>query len=314
MSGRKLILAIDGGGSKTDVVLAQAAGESLEVLARVVGGAANPAALGLEASTLALRTAIDQALAEAGASPDEVVRALIALAGVGDDTLRRRIQQWATQSGVAADIAVLTDAECVLAIADSLTEAPAVAVAVIAGTGSCAMGVFGTEVAPVRAGGWGYLMGDDGSGFAIGRAAIRSVLAESEGRGPATALSAALFAHTSAGSPRGVISHFHGSPDIRRAIAGVARLVADVADAGDAVARGILRQAGQDLAELVRSVLLQLGSDERPYVLTCAGSVLVQNLDVRAGLKEALEASQRVPQDLYVIDDVAMAAARIAAG
>lgn len=122
-------------------------------------------------------------------------------------------------------------------------------VIVIAGTGSF---VFGRNAAgkTARAGGWGYVFGDEGGGFDLARKALRAALRQEEGWGPQTRLLDALLASTGAASANDLLHRFYTDEYPRERIAKFAKLVDQVARDGDAVAQEILTAAAQQLATL----------------------------------------------------------------
>jgi N-acetylglucosamine kinase-like BadF-type ATPase len=145
-------------------------------------------------------------------------------------------------------------------------------VVVIAGTGSIA---FGENAAgeTARAGGWGYIFGDEGGGFDIVRQSLRAVLSEHEGWGPRTALTPALLEATGAADANETLHRLY-TPDWPRArVASLAPLVDGIAEAGDPVAVAILNNAAQHLAMLAGSVRRQLWRDDEPSRLSWAGGV-----------------------------------------
>ncbi|RKQ35425.1 hypothetical protein C1C97_007575 [Kocuria tytonis] len=128
-------------------------------------------------------------------------------------------------------------------------------IALIAGTGSVAWGVdaSGREA---RAGGWGYLLGDEGSGYWIGREAVRRVLRLSQQLPTARegeALTRAVLEHAGVAEPTDLIGAFHDRPD-RTHWAGLARAVCEFASSGDAAASELVAAAAEHLAELVLTV------------------------------------------------------------
>ena len=128
---------------------------------------------------------------------------------------------------------------------------------VIAGTGSI---VFGRNAAGVtaRAGGWGYVFGDEGGAFDLVRQALRAVLRNEEGWGPPTALREALLEATGARDANQLLHLFYTDEYPRDRVAGWAKLVDQAARAGDAVAGDILGSAAQALATLTAAVRRQL--------------------------------------------------------
>ena len=131
-------------------------------------------------------------------------------------------------------------------------------VAVIAGTGSAAWGrnAAGEEA---RAGGWGYLLGDEGSGYWLGREAVRHSLRRMNQGLPIDRLTAALLAACGVDHPNRLIALFHSPETGRRFWAQQARLVVDAAAAGHEASQNLLDQAGKDLAELAAQALRKLG-------------------------------------------------------
>ena len=128
---------------------------------------------------------------------------------------------------------------------------------VIAGTGSIAFGRNG-QGRVARAGGWGYIYGDEGSGFDIARQALRAILRWEEGWGGPTELKRILLEHTASQDANEALHKFYTSEWPRERVAKLAPLVDSAASEGDSVAVQILERAGAQLAELGRAVLAQL--------------------------------------------------------
>jgi N-acetylglucosamine kinase-like BadF-type ATPase len=141
-------------------------------------------------------------------------------------------------------------------------------VVVVAGTGSIAYG-HDAEGRAARAGGWGYLLGDEGGGFWIGRAALSAVVRQFDQRGPATLLTDLVLAHMQLSTPGEVIHAIYDRGLQRHAIAGLAGVVQRAMEAGDAVAGEILDRAATELAAAASSVVTRLGmrGDVFPTVL-----------------------------------------------
>jgi N-acetylglucosamine kinase-like BadF-type ATPase len=142
---------------------------------------------------------------------------------------------------------------------------------VIAGTGSGAAARRGFR-AVSRAGAHEYLLGDDGGAFAIGRQALRAVIAHSEHRGPATALSA-LVAQRTAGAE--IDRYVYGSASAKSAVADFARDVFTADADGDEVASEILSRAADDIAGICRAALEEAGLP-KPVSVTFTGSLLTE--------------------------------------
>ncbi|MET1021027.1 MAG: BadF/BadG/BcrA/BcrD ATPase family protein [Arthrobacter sp.] len=181
-----------------------------------------------------------------------------------------------------ARITVVHDSRLLLAAGGAST-----GVAVIGGTGSAAWGrnSLGEEA---RAGGWGYLLGDEGSGYWLGREAVRHSLRRmNQGLVP-DELSKALLASCGVDDPNKLIALFHSPDTGRRYWAERARLVVDAAAAGHAASQELVDQAGRDLAGLAEQTVRQLGIDG-PVIL---GSGLGMNVPrLQESFRSALAAA-----------------------
>jgi N-acetylglucosamine kinase-like BadF-type ATPase len=123
----------------------------------------------------------------------------------------------------------------------------------IAGTGSISFG-RGADGRLMRAGGWGYVFGDEGGGFDLTRQALRAALRSDEGWGPPTALRDALIKETGAKDANDLMHMFYGGKLTRPRMAAMSRLVDETALAGDVIAYGILSEAAQQLAGITLAV------------------------------------------------------------
>lgn len=179
-----------------------------------------------------------------------------------------------------ARIDVVHDTRLILAAGEAST-----GIAVIAGTGSVAWGLD-SEGRQARSGGWGYLLGDEGSGYWVGREAVRATLHRFNREEPLGVLGQAVLQATGAEKPEELIALFH-KPSGRRYWAGQAHLVFDAAEAGDGVAQTIIEAAAHHLCGLVTDVASVLGV-HRPVII--GGGLAVHQLKlqalVRAGLAE----------------------------
>jgi N-acetylglucosamine kinase-like BadF-type ATPase len=148
---------------------------------------------------------------------------------------------------------VTTDA--VIALAGALAGEPGIIT--IAGTGSIAFG-RNADGRTARAGGWGYIFGDEGGAFDVTRQALRAALRHEEGWGPPTSLHAQLLKAGGAATANDLLHAFYTTVWPRPRVAALSRLVDEAARAGDAIAREILLNAAQQLASLTGSVRRQL--------------------------------------------------------
>jgi len=144
----------------------------------------------------------------------------------------------------------------------------------VAGTGSCAYGV-GPQGEPARAGGWGYLVGDEGSGYDVGRAGIAAALRAFDGRGPATALVERLLQCFHLETASQVVPALYHPPggDSKARISDFAPVVVQAALQGDSVSHDILCRAGRELGLSAVAVARQLALCDREFELGLVGGV-----------------------------------------
>jgi len=142
----------------------------------------------------------------------------------------------------------------------------------IAGTGSIAMG-RNAAGRLARAGGWGYVFGDEGGGFDIARQALRAALRMEEGWGATTTLRAKLLDATGARDANELLHRFYTPEFPRPKVAGYARLVEEAAGEGDGIARELIAASAQQLAAITAAVRGQLFEDGEPAIVCYIGGV-----------------------------------------
>jgi len=270
------VLGIDAGGTKTVCLLADAEGR---IVAEARGGGANLQSAGeLEVEKL-LYAVMEAALAGHDVRPAFVC---LGIAGVDRPADADAVRAIMNRIGFKSRTLVVNDA--LVALVAGAGDDPGVVV--VAGTGSIAYGRNGAGQA-ARAGGWGYLLGDEGGGFWIGRAALSAVVRQFDGRGPATRLTEMVLDHMGLASPTELIHAIYYRDLHRHAIAGLAAVVQRATDAGDAVAAQMLARAGAELASAAASVIARLGMRGSAFPTILAGGIfrgvpwLARDVDAR---------------------------------
>ncbi len=245
------VLGLDGGGTQTRVVLTDLTGESVGF---GVTGACNLAAVSpAEALTNALAAA-DAALKEAGESRAEVVSVCAGVAGYSYTDRREQFRHGLEAAFPRAKVVVEPD--YAIALAGATGGSPGVIV--IAGTGSAAYGKNAAGETH-RAGAYGYLLDDGGSGYGVGRGALAAVLSAADGTGPATTLTERVSSALGLLSLTDIVPGVYGGGISRVRIAGLSRIVAVTAEVdADPVARALLMRAGGALARLTQAVTMRL--------------------------------------------------------
>ena len=241
------VLGLDGGGTK---IAALVLGMDGAVRGEGVSGPCNIAAMPPPAALAAALAAANMALARAG-TDSGTVRAVCA--GVAGFSHGERREQFRTGLGAnfpEADVSVQPD----YAIALTGATGGAPGIVVVAGTGSVAYGENAHRAAH-RAGAYGYLIDDGGSGYGVGRAALAAVLRAADGTGEATTLTDHLSALLGLASVADILPAAYGGPLDRPAIAALAPVVASAArEDRDPVALSILMHTGGSLARLAEAV------------------------------------------------------------
>jgi N-acetylglucosamine kinase-like BadF-type ATPase len=259
-----LFLGVDGGQSSTTALIGDRTGR---VLGWGQGGPCNHvgAAEGrtklIAAVTECVGKACESARLPAGMAHFEA--ACFGMSGGPDD------KQSILASILPADKIVVTH-DGMIALAGATAGEPGIAA--IAGTGSFVFGRGpGSDVA--RAGGWGYVFGDEGGGFDITRQALRAALRMEEGWGPETSLRHRLIEAAGGVDANDVLHRFYTADYSRPRIASYAKVVDEAARGGDRVALDILHNAAQQLALLVASVRRQLWEEGEPLLVAYIGGV-----------------------------------------
>jgi len=297
--GSDLLIAVDGGNSKTDVRLVRGDGTELR---RALGGPFRPHALGVPAAMAAMEQAVEEVLAAAGVSGK--VRGIAAfLAGADLPEEIATLQAEVEARGWAVEAHVANDALAVL-YAGSARRA---GVAVVCGTGiNCVAAASDGRTATFPAFGWES--GDWGGGGDLGRAALWWAIRAEDGRGPATALAEAVAGHFALPRVLDVVLALHFGEISDRRLAELAPAVFHAADAGDEVARLLVDVLGDEIATMA-SVAARRLDLKNPEVLL-GGSVAA------AGHPRLLDrVRERGPGPVTVVTDApVLGAVRYAVG
>jgi N-acetylglucosamine kinase-like BadF-type ATPase len=258
----KLFLGVDGGQSSTTALIGDETGQ---VVGIGRGGPVNHvgAAEGRAAFLSALGGSVGEALKAANSRGAQFEAACLGFSGgpADKEDLTREVVK-ATHYSITHD--------AFIALQGATAGAPGVVV--IAGTGSIAFG-RNAEGKTARAGGWGYIFGDEGGAFDLVRQALRASLQLEEGWGAPTLLREALLKETGAVSANDLLHRFYTAEYPRSRVASLARVVEEVAAGGDEPARQILAIAAHSLWTLEASVRKQLFVDHMQVLVTYAGGL-----------------------------------------
>lgn len=276
----ELILAIDGGATRTRAVVVDRDGR---VRGRGEAGPANHLLADRAVVRQSLSDAIDRALGAASA-PRSAVRCVAAgLAGVDDDGAGAEDVRPLLAGFDWAAYAIVGD--MVIAHVAALDGQPGVMA--LAGTGSAILGI-GPDDVRARIGGWGPLFGNEGSAYGIGQRALVAAAHAYDGLGPATALVDAITSRLGLRDFRDTLDAVYAANMGMTGIAALAPIVAGVAERGDDVSHDILVEAGTYLADGTAVVVTRLRLAAPHRRVSYQGPVLETCTSVREAFIERL--------------------------
>ncbi|MEZ4668062.1 MAG: BadF/BadG/BcrA/BcrD ATPase family protein [Anaerolineae bacterium] len=285
-----LVMGIDGGGTGVRVVLA---GRDLVVLGYGEAGGVNPNVQTAEGASANLKTAMQQAFVMAQLEPAAVTAVCAGIAGSSSsdssgDWLRRALHDVVPQ----ARVIISGDAEVALVGAHGA----ACGVMVMAGTGSVAYGI-NRQGKHARAGGYGFLLGDEGSGYWLGREAIAAVVRIFYEKEAPTRLTELVVSTLGVKAPDYVIEWMYANrADRNKIIASLAQPLLECAGEGDAAAVDIVERGATALSQLVNSILRQL--DDTTLPVAFGGSILTRSAVMSELLRKQLKL-ETIPTPKY---------------
>lgn len=277
----EIFAGVDGGGTHTRAVL-YALDSNRAVM--LDDGPSRLTLLGPDACTDLLVGLLDRGAQQLGGSSKDLMSISICLSGIDSSAQSKLMHGRLLLPFKNAVIEVANDAFAVL----SAGTMGKTGLAVIGGTGSIAIGER-YDGAIARAGGYGSILGDEGSGFDIGRQGLASAVRSFEGRGPSTVLWDKVAERFGISQALDLVDHIYEGENQVTKVAGFASVVLDAAQK-DAVARGIVASAAASYVELVHAVRRQLKDDLGRQVVLAGG--LFQNYDVIQAQMQTL-----LPQD-----------------
>jgi N-acetylglucosamine kinase-like BadF-type ATPase len=299
------VLGLDAGGTKTVCYLAD---EQCTVLAESRGPGANLTAAGARGVETTLGQIIGQVLRH---QPGEVTSICLGMAGVDRPSEAALIRSLLQRIVVVSHVAIVNDA--LVALEAGAPGAPGIVI--ISGTGSIAYG-RDDQGRAARSGGWGHVLADEGSGYWLGRQALRAAMRQADGRGPATSLTGRLLEHYQVARAQDLVRKVYVGDLKPSAIAVLATTVQSAAEDGDLLANEIIDIGAAELSAAALAVArrLQLSA---PIVVLAGGifrAVPRMRTGVTAKVSTQLPGARIEPLDVEPALGAVRLALRVAAG
>jgi N-acetylglucosamine kinase-like BadF-type ATPase len=275
-------LGVDGGGTKTTAILSDLQGENIRTIHL---GPGNIAVLDRGSVAQLLRNIIFELLRSE--SVDQIEAAAFAFAGAGRPEEKKTADELIRGLGICY-FSVMTDAE--ILYYSIFGEDPGILIS--AGTGSICL-VKTADQKSRQIGGWGYLLGDEGSGFDIGRKAIKTALEEVHLKDSFSNFTSKLLSFYGLQRPENLISIVYSSVNPPRLIASCARLVCQLAELGEPIALSIVDQAASALVNYAEQAMIHYGKDrKKTYQIALAGGILEETSIVHHQFQQKLAEKQ----------------------
>jgi len=262
------ILAVDGGGTGCRAALCNRSGQ---ILSFSEGNSCNYHSIGFETATESLIVLFTSLAKKQALHINSVVLGLAGLDTKKDEAALTLIANQAlTSANIAADTIYLCN-DAMLTLKGTVGHNNGVLIA--SGTGSIACGIT-KEGLETRVGGWGYQVGDEGSGYSIGKAAIAHVLKSYDGRENPSGLATAILKELALADEDDLINWVYSSRFSVAQVAALTPIIIGLAEAGDQQGNKIIQRACQDLGDMALTVIRKLGLLDAEFSLILSGGVL----------------------------------------
>jgi len=248
-----LTAGIDAGGSKTECIIVDSEAET--IISRAETGPANLQVVGIKKAVQEIKSALEQAKAKAGISKLSVIG--LGIAGAGRESDKIKLKKVLNKTIKTGNFFLTDDAQIALLGATG----GRAGIVLIAGTGSIAYGLKKSDE-KIRSGGWGPLLGDEGSGFWIAMEALKTAAKASDNRAEETELEDLIIEYFNFNNLQELIPFIYERELPRREIAALTPKIIKLAESGDKAAEKILKEALSELALLVNSLVERLDYPE----------------------------------------------------
>jgi N-acetylglucosamine kinase-like BadF-type ATPase len=298
------VIGIDGGGTKTALKLAD---ENGSVVLTMEGGPCNINSMGKEAISKMMKELVNDTLEKAQLTIEDVKTLCIGTAGVDRPSDKAIIEEIIRKTGFKGRTIITNDA--VTALYGGVGGAEGVIL--ISGTGSICYG-RNSEGETKRAGGWGHIIGDEGSGYYIGIGAINRIARGCDGIEERTVMTDLILEHLKLETATGLIDYVYRSGAGKSEIASLARLVDEAYKQGDMLAEEILLKAAFELFLLSKAVVDGLKLSNKKVTLAVNGSVIAKNECVSSEFRRLMKKNYPLIEVASMKNDAAYGAVLMA--
>lgn len=298
--GGRIVIGVDGGGTKTAGVLYREDGTSLAI---DEVGSTNPHSNPEDTVRSRMKDLIGGLLDKAGVARDHLDGICLGMAGC-DRPADKSFLENIVRDNLAPETPVLLVNDAMVAMVGVIGRLHGILV--IGGTGSICFGFDETTGKKARCGGWGHYLGDEGSGFLIGLDGLRAIMREWDGRGEKTTLTREILAHLKLDNPTDLVGWTYMQGNGKPEVAALARIVHEQAAAGDAVSLRILKHQAEDLADQVATVHKRLFADRSETIPLALWGGNLQNVELYRQLFVDCVAARNLPLEPVMKDIPAM--------
>lgn len=260
------VIGIDGGGTKTQCLLAD---ENGVIITSFVGGPTNPNIIKPTALRQTLETLLDQLSEQTNAQFHQVTHLFAGISGAGNENNQREVKRILTEL-VPSNVLVEVYPDSINALYSGTFGDPGIVQ--ISGTGSITYGI-NQELEHDRVGGWGYLFGDEGSGYDLGKQGIIAALKAFDGRGEETTLLKMLYDHFQVKNGYELIREIYVSDSPKDKIAPLSKMVFEAYKQNDPAALEIITNVVGELTTSIHTLHEKLFNDTQQVQLVLCGGV-----------------------------------------
>jgi N-acetylglucosamine kinase-like BadF-type ATPase len=297
------VIGIDGGGTKTLLKIGDMTGR---LLGTYEGGPCNLNSKGADFVQKMLKELILNSVEENNLQFEDCRGICIGTAGAGRETEKRIIENIIRATGYGGELIITDDAVTALYGGTGKGEG----IILISGTGSICYGITSSGE-KYRVGGWGHVIGDEGSAYQIAVKILNTVMKSYDGREKDTVLTEVVLKKLQLPKVEALIEYVYRSGNGKNEIAALAEIISEACDKGDKAALRIASETVEELFNHVKVVVEKLKLGDKETNLVTNGSVINKNLYISSQFKKLVFTEYPLIQIIQMKDDAAAGALRI---